>query len=425
MQHTSSLRRQARSTVLSLILLGCACGAGAQDTYNLSTGQLSVSSMTIGNVFFANVVVTVSGIVSPPTGTTPNGYSDIYDPATNRLAVPSVRVGTATYTNVVVTVGSLISIGTTSADSYANSALTIPELQSGGNTYAYSTATYGGIVSYAGGMPKGWQDAYDPSTSQLTVPAIQVGKAVYTNAVIRVGQMSLGAELTPQTVAFTPPAALAVGASEPLGATASSGIPVGYFVTTPGVCAVSAASSLQYFYFTFASTQASAAPVSGSGVLGGISPASGVFFVVSIDGSVNGQPVTLLPTTTPWVSLQYSATYLSYASGNYLFDDVLYNTGSGQFLDSGGLGLTVPGNGMNIGGNGGSNGYYYVDDSGELATLTFNATPVSGLVGLAPGTCNVAAFANGFPFTNAQTQGGAYYANGAPVTYSVAVTAAP
>lgn len=84
------------------------------DTYDATTGQLTIPSVLVGTTTYANVVVTVTGVVSVGSGV-PLGTVDTYDALTNQLTIPSVLVSGTTYTNVVITVGSIISIGGNSA----------------------------------------------------------------------------------------------------------------------------------------------------------------------------------------------------------------------------------------------------------------------------------------------------------------------
>jgi hypothetical protein len=421
------LSRPTGAVAWSLLNLACAVGASAQDTYNPSTGQLSIPLMYVGIDLYENVVVNVGSIVSAPSMTTPAGPYDTYDPVAGQLSVPSVLVGDKEYTNVVVTVAKLDSIGAVGADRYANGSLQIPLVLSG-STYTKNETvaiTPASVLNIGGGMPSAASDVYDAGSHQLTVAAVQVGNTVYTNVLLSVTSITApGVTLANQTIQFAQPAALVVGASEALSATASSGVPVGYTVKTPGVCAVTGPGGAQYFYFSFAGTTVySGVAVGGSGVLGTASLGNGAYFTIGIDGSIGGEPVSLLP-TTDWNTMLATTPYLVYVAGDYLVDDVVFNPGNGQVVDTWGLGITTPGNGINIGGDGpGTGTYYYGDDAGSVEAISLTMSPVSGLVGLAPGTCTVMAYAPGWPYETVQTAGGQSYAPAPTVTYSVAVTA--
>src|ERR1700690_647115 len=137
MRYTSSFRRVARIEFGVLLFLICGAEAFGADSYNLSNKQLSIPSLAIGSATFSKVVVVISGVVSGPSGTSPNSGEDSYDPANNQLTVPEVTVGASTYYNVIATVSSLASIGgVTGVDTYSGTTLTIPYvLVLGGSLY--------------------------------------------------------------------------------------------------------------------------------------------------------------------------------------------------------------------------------------------------------------------------------------------------
>ena len=135
---------------------------------------------------------------------------------------------------------------------------------------------------------------------------------------------------------------------------------------------------------------------SGSGVLGGV-PAgnNGNFFVNFISGTVNSQPVTLLPTSTNYLNPPYALTppvnFQMFVAGNWEYDDIVY-TGAGAVslgtsLDLGGLGLQTPGNSINILGSlpnavAAGSVYAYSDDTlyvngtTTYVPITFTLTPI-------------------------------------------------
>jgi hypothetical protein len=134
--------------------------------------------------------VTLSGIVSGPTGAPPNGDEYSFDTASRQFTVPAVDVGNMTYFNAVATVGNLVSPGQVSgADVYDGAHLAIPYVQVGGtdNVYANVVITTGRIVRVDGGMPKSARDIYDPGTGQLSIGAVQFGSTIYTNVIVTVG----------------------------------------------------------------------------------------------------------------------------------------------------------------------------------------------------------------------------------------------
>jgi hypothetical protein len=205
MQCASFLRQYARSIFAALLLLTGVSAAYATDTY--SPPNLSIPTVVIGGATFSNMVVTVSGIVSGPSGSSGNGSVDTYDPATNQLTIPNVLVGATTYHNVVITVGSLVSVASvTGADTYSPPDLLISSVQVGSQIYNNVTITVGSILAVANGMPGAIRDNF--SGGQLTIPAVQVGARVFTNAVITVGSIvGVGGIDVPNVVGLTQAAA--------------------------------------------------------------------------------------------------------------------------------------------------------------------------------------------------------------------------
>jgi hypothetical protein len=160
------------------------------DTYVPSTKTLTIPTLAIGGATFSDVVLTSPGIVTPPSGTGPNGSEDSYDPASNRLTVQAVTLGTNTLYNVVITPGTLVSIGSvTNADTYNAGQLTIPAVSAFGNTYTNVVITVKQIVSIGSGLPHSAVDQYDGTSHQLTVAAAAAFGRVFTNVVVTVGSI--------------------------------------------------------------------------------------------------------------------------------------------------------------------------------------------------------------------------------------------
>jgi hypothetical protein len=187
-----SLSNRGRSLIGILLCLIGSATACAADSYDRATGQLTIPTMAIGSATYVNVLLTVGHIVSGPTGGSPNGNEDTYDPATGRLTVPSVTVGSTTYYNVVVTVNRLISVGNVIGADWYDGFLTIPSVSVGDRIFDNVVVTVKSIVGVAGGMPTENADSYAVATGLLSVPAVQVGGTVYTNATVKPGVVSVG-----------------------------------------------------------------------------------------------------------------------------------------------------------------------------------------------------------------------------------------
>jgi hypothetical protein len=199
MKEMSFVGLQARSLMTALVWLGCTAVASGADTYDLSSQQLTIPTLTIGSATYSNVMVspiTLNDVLAYTVGGTPNGSEDSYDPGTAQLSIPAVKVGNATYTNLVVSIPSTVSvsIGSTSgADTWnpATNILSMPIAEYENPTMATrfvctNTVMPAAIVSIASGMPKASLDVFNSANGQLAIPAVlDLGNNhVYTNVVI-------------------------------------------------------------------------------------------------------------------------------------------------------------------------------------------------------------------------------------------------
>lgn len=82
----------------------------AADSFDASTGILTIPLVVVGNTAYANVRITVGAVLGIGGGTAASTV-DSFNAATNQLTIPTVTVGSLTYTNVVITVGSVLSVG--------------------------------------------------------------------------------------------------------------------------------------------------------------------------------------------------------------------------------------------------------------------------------------------------------------------------
>ena len=174
-----------------LALLGGTLSAGAAhaiDTY--AGGVLQIPTLAIGSRTFSNVTVQVTSILTMPSGYMPNGNIDTYDPSTGKLTVQSVLYGGHTYYNAVVTVSPVVTIGSmTGSDTYqgAGQVLTIPRIEVGGTAYDdVNVHVVPTSIVVHGGMPGALADSVSLSPGGVTIniPAIEFGGAVYTNIVV-------------------------------------------------------------------------------------------------------------------------------------------------------------------------------------------------------------------------------------------------
>jgi hypothetical protein len=115
----------------------------------------------------------------------------------------------------------------------------------------------------------------------------------------------------------------------------------------------------------------------GSGTLTTTSLGNDEYFVTGITGTLNGAPVSLLPTTNPVANpfSQCAGMPQNYEAATFIFNDIIYFPGfggantacqsTGLLLDTAGLGLEAAGVAYNLGGaterlDGFSTGYYYL-----------------------------------------------------------------
>jgi hypothetical protein len=179
--------------LIVLTSLGGALSARASDTYDPATRLLTVPRLSIGVASYANVVLQVGVIVTPPTGQKAVGIEDTYDPATGHLSVPAVSINGQTYYNAIVTVDHLVSVASvTGADTFSFGQLSIPLLRVGTQVYTnvVLNVSLNNVVRVGGGLPGLVEDQYDPATCALTVAAVSraagLASTVYTNAVLQV-----------------------------------------------------------------------------------------------------------------------------------------------------------------------------------------------------------------------------------------------
>ena len=85
--------RYAQSFMAVLVLFACAFQAHGTDTYDIASHHLQIPTLRIGGATYSNVVLTIGSIITPPSGTSPNGTDDSYNPNNNELTVLAVKVG--------------------------------------------------------------------------------------------------------------------------------------------------------------------------------------------------------------------------------------------------------------------------------------------------------------------------------------------
>ena len=110
---------------ISLLVLSI---SQAADTYDTSTGILTIRQVKVADTLYSKVKITIGSIVSVGSTITADSY-DTYSSATNQLTIPVVNVGNSTYYNVIVNVGSVISAESSCSISSTCSKTGTPEVK--------------------------------------------------------------------------------------------------------------------------------------------------------------------------------------------------------------------------------------------------------------------------------------------------------
>ena len=150
------------------------------DSYDTSTGQLTINTVNVGAVNYCNVVVSIDKVVS--VGVAPaNSNTDSYDQATGRLSIPAVDVGGTKYYNVIATLGRVFSAGvlpsfnpTTSLHGYASIGV-----QDSPTDYRYGFSLYTSIQQVSDfqirNLQFGWGTWLMPDNRSTTYSLCPVG----------------------------------------------------------------------------------------------------------------------------------------------------------------------------------------------------------------------------------------------------------
>lgn len=75
------------------------------------------------------------------------------------------------------------------SDMFSGTELTIPAVAIGSATFSNMVVTPKSILSRTGGTPIGTEDTYDPANNELFIPSVVFEGNTYTNVLITVGQL--------------------------------------------------------------------------------------------------------------------------------------------------------------------------------------------------------------------------------------------
>lgn len=102
-------------TVIVLAALALIPVVAYTDSYDVTTNQLTITSITLDNTTYTDVVITAGSLVSVGVYGAASSLTcvgvDSYNFATNQLTIACITHDNTTYTNLVITVGSLVSVG--------------------------------------------------------------------------------------------------------------------------------------------------------------------------------------------------------------------------------------------------------------------------------------------------------------------------
>ena len=151
---------------VSFVLFACNASSYAADSYDASTGTVSIGLVQVNDTFYANVKITLGSVVSLGSQAAAIGSYDTYNPANNQLTIPEVMVGSTTYYNVVITVGNVLSVGASCSTA---------EQCSANNSTA---SLYYGPVQYSSAI----QASFTPGTMTLTSAFTNRNRYLLSNA---------------------------------------------------------------------------------------------------------------------------------------------------------------------------------------------------------------------------------------------------
>ena len=140
------------------------------------TAPLALGTTVMELFFLPNVLTDQGGLIPLEPGST-------YE--TCNIPSPTCSWTTSSSLNVTGFV-------TTTTDTYdaANRRLTIPALAIGSATYSNVVVTVGNIISGpTGTTPNGGEDSYDPGTKQATLQSVILGSTTYHNVIVAVADL--------------------------------------------------------------------------------------------------------------------------------------------------------------------------------------------------------------------------------------------
>jgi hypothetical protein len=176
--------------------LAVSVNAHAADTYDTTTGVLTIPLLVIGNTAFFNVRITIGGLVGVTGGTAVNAYDTF---SGGQLSIPSLQLGANVFTNVVIRVGTILGIGG-ATPAFVSAPVLVPV-----NPLADATVGQAYTKSLVGGV---WpSSAYTYSIDTLANGSLPTGMTIHLDGTLSgtpfaTGRADVNGHQIPNTLTF-------------------------------------------------------------------------------------------------------------------------------------------------------------------------------------------------------------------------------
>jgi hypothetical protein len=196
MTSTTRIKTLWRLVFAGIALLLTQTSVFAYDSFDATTGAVTIPVVKVDTSFYWNVTVTLSAVVSVGKAPATSNY-DTYNASTQQLSIPSVMVNGTEFNNVVVVIDKVLSVeggiqpnaemvaaSTIAAYDATSGLLSIPVLQAGTSTYNNATVAISSIISVGPANAAININSLNTANNQVTIPLVIVGSHAYSNVVI-------------------------------------------------------------------------------------------------------------------------------------------------------------------------------------------------------------------------------------------------
>jgi subtilase family serine protease len=182
---TQALTVSSPSLSFPAVAVGSRSAAELISLQSTGTSTVTLTSIGITGTGAASFLISANSCGSSLAAGASCAVSVEFAPATAGIASASLTIADSTVASPEVVTLAGASEG--SLPSYSGGQLTLPALAIGGATYSNVGVSVGSILSGPSGTSaNSVADVYDPATGQMTVPAVQVGTRIVYNVVITV-----------------------------------------------------------------------------------------------------------------------------------------------------------------------------------------------------------------------------------------------